>query len=358
MIAAALHAYAVATGRVFEGRENTVGASEIGQCARKSYFTKNTGDEVYGVPADDDYENRWGATLRGNLIEQHLWVPALRARFGDKLLYAGDQQQTFISEFLSATPDGLLIDQPRDALAALGVANIDGDSVVVENKSIDPRVRLDEAKAEHAYQAIVQIGLIRELTPYRPVYAVISYVNASFLDDVAEFAVRFDQAVFENAKRRAAQIMVAQSPDELKPEGWIAGGKECEYCPFNRACGRIRHAVPTRAMAQPLDPQFIAEIADLAREAKARRSLSEAAVDDLRGIEHELKERLRAKGVRQVVGNGVSVTWSAVKSRQSYDNKAIREAAAKVGVDIAEYETTSGEPTYRLVIRIEQPRST
>ena len=45
-------------------------------------------------------------------------MPALRARYGDKLLYAGDKQQTFVSGFLSATPDGLLIDQSRDALAA------------------------------------------------------------------------------------------------------------------------------------------------------------------------------------------------------------------------------------------------
>ena len=44
------------------------------------------------------------------------------APFGDELLYAGDQQQTLASEFLSATPDGLLIGLPRDALAALGVA--------------------------------------------------------------------------------------------------------------------------------------------------------------------------------------------------------------------------------------------
>ena len=59
----------------------------------------------------------WGATLRGRLFEDHFWVPALRACYGAKLLFAGDQQQTFVSGFLSATPDGLLIDQPCNALA-------------------------------------------------------------------------------------------------------------------------------------------------------------------------------------------------------------------------------------------------
>src|SRR5262249_13553025 len=151
---------------------------------------------------------------------------------GKKLLYAGDEQRTLVSGFLSATPDGLLIDQPSDALATLGIANISGDgSVTVEAKTIDPRVKLDSAKPEHVYQAIVQIGLIRELTLHRPEVAVISYANASFLDEIVEFAVRFDPAVFENATRRAAQIVTATAADELKPEGWITGGRECEHCP-------------------------------------------------------------------------------------------------------------------------------
>jgi hypothetical protein len=80
----------------------------------------------------------------------------------------GDQQHTFVSGFLSATPDGLLIDQPRNALANV-IDDIGGDrSIVVEAKTIDPRVRLDGPRPEHAYQAQVQLGLIRELTSHQP----------------------------------------------------------------------------------------------------------------------------------------------------------------------------------------------
>jgi hypothetical protein len=208
MITEVLAAYAETTARLFEGRENTVGASEVGQCARKIYFAKNSGDHVYGADADEDFAEAWGAALRGRLFEDHLWVPALRARYGAKLLYAGEDQCTFASGFLSATPDGLLIDQPRDALAGLGIADVGGDgSVVVEAKTIDPRARLDGPKPEHVFQAIAQIGLIRELTPHRPEWAGISYANASFLDDIVEFVVRFDPAVFQNAKARATAIM-------------------------------------------------------------------------------------------------------------------------------------------------------
>jgi hypothetical protein len=338
VIAEALHAYAAATARQFEGRESTVGASEIGQCARKIFYIKNADDHVYGAVPDADYDETFGAALRGQLIETYYWLPALRARFGDKLLYAGDDQRSLVYEFLSATPDGLLIDP----------------CVVLECKSIDPRVRLDEPKPGHAYQAIVQVGLFRELTPHRPDSAIISYINASFLDDVVEFVVPFDPDVFEEAKRRAARIATALSADELKPEGWIAGGRECEHCAFNVACGRIRHAVPTRAVSEPPNPQFVAEIADLAREAKQRRGAVEASTAALRTAEHAIKERLRANNVRHVKHDGVTVTWSPIRGRPSYDMKRIREAAAKAGVDLAEYETY-GEPVDRLVIRIADP---
>jgi hypothetical protein len=352
MISEALAAYAKQTARTFEGRENSVGASEVGQCARKVFFAKNAGDPVHGVASDQDHAEPWGAALRGRLFEDHFWMPALRAHFGEKLRYAGDEQRTLVSGFLSATPDGLLIDQPRDALAAFGVVEIGGDrSIVVECKTIDPRVKLDEPKPEHVFQVIAQLGLLRELTSHRPEWAVISYTNASFLDDVVEFPIRFDPTVFENAKRRAAAIVTAQAPSELRPEGYISGGRECEFCAFTQACGVIRHAVPTQPITELPDRQFVAEIADLAREAKRRRTIAEAALTGQRAVEHDIRERLRFKGLRRVTGDGVTVTWSAVKGRPSYDDKRIREAAVEAGVDLAQYET-AGEPTDRLVIRV------
>jgi hypothetical protein len=357
MIAEALTSYAQATERAFDDRANTVGASEVGQCARKIYFSKNAGDRVYGAASDEDFASAWGAALRGRLLEDHFWVPALRAHYGAKLLYAGEEQQTLASDFLSATPDGLLIEQPQDALAALGVADIGQDgSIVIECKSIDPRTKLDEPRPEHAYQAIVQMGLFRERTKYRPQWAVISYINASFPDDVVEFAVAFDAPVFANGKARAAEIMTATAPDQLKPEGWISGGRECRFCPFTAACGVLRHAVPTRPSVEPPDPQFVAEIAYLARTAKAHRREAEAATAAQRDVEHEIRERLRSRELRHVAGDGVSVTWSPVKGRPSFDMEGIREAAAAAGIDLARYEAV-GEPTDRLVIQVtEQSR--
>jgi hypothetical protein len=149
----------------------------------------------------------------------------------------------------------MVIDQPAEILRPLGIEEFGRDgSLVIERKTSDPRAKLDRPKPEHVLQVITQMGLLRELTPHRLEYAVIAYTDASFWDDVVEFAVKFDPVVFENAKLRAARIMTATSGETLWPEGWITGGKECHRCPFSRACGRIRTAVPTKATVDDPDP--------------------------------------------------------------------------------------------------------
>jgi len=55
--------------------------------------------------------------------------------------------------------------------------------------------------------------------------------------------------------------------------------------------------------------------------------------------------------VRRVASDGVSVVWSPIKGRPSYDMPAIRKAAAQVGIDLAQFETT-GDPSDRLTITI------
>jgi hypothetical protein len=352
MIAEALSDYANATARVFDDRMQAVGASEVGQCSRRTFWIKNEDDPAHSAPRDSDYVDTWGARTRGSYFEQYFWEPALRARYGDNLLYAGADQQTLTSEFLSATPDGLLINLPRDVLAALGIADIGADrSLLVECKTADPRTALAEAKPEHTFQAQCQLGLIRELTKHRPEYALISYSDASFWNEGKEFAVGFDKTIFTNAKARARRIMTATAAEELPPEGWIAGGHECRYCPFTRACGRQRHAVPRQTVDDKPDPQFVAEIADLAHAIKQQETESDAATAKLRQLQHEIRERLRARGVRRVEGDGVSVVWSAVKGRPSFDMKGIREAAAAAGIDLSRFETV-GDQTDRLVIRL------
>jgi hypothetical protein len=355
IIKSALDEYAAATARIFEDRSQTVGASEVGQCSRKIFWTKMEGDETYGAARDPEHVNGWGAVTRGTVYETHFWEPALRAKYRDKLLYAGADQTTLASGCLSATPDGPLVGLPRDALAALGAPDLGKrGELVVEAKTIDPRARLDDPKPEHVFQAQVQLGLLRELTDHRPRFALISYTNASFWDDITEFVISFDPKVFTHAKQRAAAIMLARSADELKPEGYIAGGAECQRCPFTRACGRARTAVPYETDAEA-EPELVAELGELARLTKRAEKRAATATAKMRGLQNKIRERLRAKGLRRVTGDGVTIVWSPVKGRPSFDIPAIRAAAAKAGVDLNQFETT-GDASDRLEIRIAAKR--
>jgi hypothetical protein len=349
MISEILAAYAKDVRAPDAHRAATLGASEIGQCARKTYYLKRGGER------DPNYVDGWGATLRGNVIEREFWVPALRARFGDRLKFAGDEQCQFKNGFLSATPDALLIGVPSDILASLGVPDIGTDCLLLEAKSVDPRTKLDEARPEHRYQAQVQLGIVRETTEFKPRYAVISYTDASFWDVTIEFVIAFDSDIYASAKARAAKVLTASAASELPPEGWIAGGHECERCPFANTCGIERRAVPPPSDASA-DLQFVAEIRELAIAYKACQGAVDSATVKVREVQHEIRERLRAKELRRVASDDFSVNWTPVKGRQGFDVKALSAAAAAAGVDVSKFETVT-DPGDRLDVRVREARS-
>lgn len=344
MLTEILNAYVDGTQKVWKhDRMQTVGASEIGGCSRRTWYTKRAEEQ------DVDHINRWGASRRGDLIEQHLVVPALRKRFGEKLLWAGKEQRTFQEGHLSATPDGLLTGLKRDALKHLGVKDIGSDCVLVEIKSIDPRANLEKEKHQHRMQAIAQLGLVRLKTKYQPNYALLVYVDASFHDEITEFVVRHDPQVFAICQQRASEILTAAHARDLKPEGYIAGGSECQVCPFKDACGIERHTLPSEKFKdKPVDPQRVAEMTDLCREAKKLEIVCNAYSAELKEQQETIRNRLREWDIRKIPG---VVTLSGVKGRVSYDNEALRAAAAAKGIDVEKFMRI-GEPTSRLTISL------
>ena len=160
------------------------------------------------------------------------------------------------------------------------------ECVTVECKTIDPRANLTEAKPENVFQTHVQMGLIRDTTKYKPTHSVLSYTDASFWSDVKEFVIEFDPGIYAAAHQRAEKIMTGtMSTQEYKPEGWIAGGDECRYCPFTKACGIERRNLPY-VEEDRVDPQFAAEIRDMAlevRRSEEHRDQSDADVREAAG---------------------------------------------------------------------------
>jgi hypothetical protein len=57
-------------------RTQTIGASEIGQCARKTFWIKNEIDPKHRAERDAEYQDGWGAKIRGTIMENEFWTPA------------------------------------------------------------------------------------------------------------------------------------------------------------------------------------------------------------------------------------------------------------------------------------------
>lgn len=352
IIKQALERYATSKPTAFShDRMQTLGASEVGQCARKIWYIKNETDPQLRIARDADHVDGWGARMRGKVYEDEFWVPAMRAKFGNRLLYAGGAQSTFINGFLSATPDGLVIDLTEEEKAGLRLTrDFTGDCVLLECKTVDPRTNLTEAKDANVFQTQVQMGLVRELTPYKPTHSIISYTDASWWNDVKEFVVEFDPKLYANAHARATQVMTAKAAHELKPEGYIAGGNECRYCAFTGPCGIERRNLPF-ANETNVDPQFAAEIRDMALGLKEYERERDYQDEQVREMQEQIKNRLREKGVRKIPG---VVSWSGVKGREKVDTKALMEAAAAAGIEVEQY-VTEGTPGDRLTISVTKP---
>jgi hypothetical protein len=318
-------------------RRTSVGASEAFGCIRKTWLSKRGAEK--GYEKDKTYKEAWGAMRRGDLIENYHVVPAVEAglaRRGLTLILAGTGQDTILDGNTSATLDGLIIDPtgaklPRDFLAYYGIPDIDEDSVVLEMKSFDPRINITEEKAIHRGQTQMQMGLIRETTEYKPRYAVVLYVNASWLDDIRPYVVEFDDNVYNIGRERNEKVFSIDDPAKFGAEGKLDG--MCDYCPFTQACAKIStERVPASRKAlgkKEVDAQdqslvteldsVVADIAALKKEKKDVERRLEEANENARQILIESNES-------RAVGNGWKVSYTTVAGRKTLSADKLIEA--------------------------------
>jgi|KBSMisStandDraft_5_1062788.scaffolds.fasta_scaffold07819_15 hypothetical protein len=325
-----LHRYAATLNKTWaHDRSKTVGASEIGQCARKTFFSKQN------APRDADYEDGFGARLRGNVIEEHYWEPGLRATLdeGESLLFAGNDQKTLERGYLSATTDGLFVSKAFDICINL------------DCKSIDPRADISKEKSSHHFQVQAQMGLIRDCTEYKPDNSILSYVDASFWDKITEFVIPFNPRIYAAAHARAERIMTARDALELPPEGKTAGGGECQWCAWASHCATVTiTGVPKRS--DPISDDIAEQLHGLRDEERRLAAIeAEAKVSHAEASE-SIKQFLRQINVRRFVGDEWSVSYSIVNGRATLDIDAIKAA----GIDLAPYYKT-GSQSERLIIK-------
>lgn len=318
-------------------RSASVGASEAFGCIRKSWLSKRGKD--FGFIKDPEYRENWGAVRRGDLLENYHVVPAVRSglkRRGLELIMEGENQDTIIDGVSSATLDGLIVDPtgaklPRDFLAYYGIEDIDEDSIVLEMKSFDPRISIAHEKAIHRGQVQMQTGLIRETSKYKPRYAVILYVNASWIDDIRAFVVEFDESVYQIGRERARKVFEVDDPAMLGAEGKLDG--MCDYCPFQRACAEISvKRVPksrkalTKKEVGAQDESLVQEINDLALELRDMKQASKALDRDIEERNEAIRQKLIMANESRAVGSGWKASYTTVAGRRTLSKAKMEEA--------------------------------
>jgi CRISPR/Cas system-associated exonuclease Cas4 (RecB family) len=307
-------------------RSKSVGASEVFGCIRQSYYKKREPDRAEEI--ENPLDSEWGHMERGNLIENFYAVPNLRRIFDPKnCFYMGEEQRTLIVGNLSATPDGIVVDQPPDALAGLpgGVPVMDGDQIAIEVKTFNPQyMDIQQAKARHIGQNIVQMGAFADTTNYAPKHGVVLYINPVNLKDVRAYATKFDPKLYQRAKDRADDVFdLTKSARDYKPEGKING--DCEYCPFQYACAQDSLAAfPKKAKkAEELDPDVQLRITDLGERIRTLREELKEIEAAKKDAEESLRMILNDHDTNRFKVDGMSVTYSSIAGRRTLDTDAV-----------------------------------
>ena len=325
-------------------RALTVGASEIFTCLRSNWFKKR--GEAFGFKPDEDYVERWGAMQRGNVMEDYHVAPAFLNCLPKplKTIYAGQKdQKTFVLDKNSATPDGLILDWPEGPaiIKCRGHDDIkftvgDEKCIGLEIKSIDPRARLDEERDKHHGQSQVGMGLVRELTEYKPGFWLILYVEASFWDNMTPFLVEWNPEVYASAKLRAPKVYETDNPMDLPAEGKFTG--DCDHCKYTRACGE---AILSHFKQMEKEPPEIDDLAANAMAPLVQRFLTEKQeADDAQFTFNVTKEELKTKmadmGTNKLIGPNWRISWSPRKGKETLDKQSMIDD----GIDIEKYTKT------------------
>lgn len=319
-------------------RSETVGASEVFGCMRRSWFTKHEPHKA------DSSAQSLGAAHRGNIIENHFVAPTLNRIFGEEnVLLAAADQKSFVDGYNSATPDALIFPKQRDILARYGVPDLEADCFATEIKSFDPRMDLRAEKTIHRGQGITQLGLIRKLTPYDPEYVVILYVNASDFYDIRPFPIKFDPVIFEAARNRAEAIMTAATAYEMRAEGKVSD--QCRYCPYEAACRAADvQAHPGNTTIVPMAEFSLSEMERLDSAAEKYKTASEEEKrigEEKEEAAEDLRRYLNLLGTRKATTDNYVVNHAVMDGKRTLDKGALTDA----GINLEEFYTVGNSFT-------------
>jgi hypothetical protein len=176
------------------------------------------------------------------------------------------------------------------------------------------------------------MGMIRHATKYRPEWGFVTYVDASDWFNVKLFPVKWDEPAFNGLVKRAAKILSVKDPNQLPPEGKIAGGSECTECKHAKKCLGFLPWVPGDD-PRALKPVQVANVEKAASSVHLAEIDAEKAKQKVRDAEARLVEVLNAVGRRFVMGKKFVASAKPTAVQMRFDAKKLAEELKKRGGD-------------------------
>lgn len=333
-------------------RQNTMGGSESAACARRFVYAKE------GVPEDAGYVQDPGAFERGHALEdwwtgrqaQGLAIERANGEHDIELLYTGANQRTLVRGPQSATPDGLWVSKSGDIVIEDPETKtlVACHEVYCEVKSKDPRTfeRQTGPEFAHIQQCIQGMDLMQATTEHSPQYAVITYINASFVSQQRRYVVKYDADRAAALVNRAQWLLYNASLNDLPdPEGRMYGGGYCEYCPWAERCETHDNAALPSG-EKPISDEDMAKIAELS-DKRIRITRRMQHLENLKSENtEELKVALTKAGSSKVRGEWGSTYMAFNKGRSDIDTAAMEAD----GIDPKKY-MKSGKPFTTITVR-------
>lgn len=214
-------------------RNETVGASEIGKCAKQINFRKSGAE---GIRSEN---STYGFAVRGDILENHFLAPTVISYFKDKegtvAENLGEDQVTIRDGYLSCTPDGKLLNAKKEDIVDFFFRNCecpheklnDYDDYAIEFKTYATIAIKEVPEETHVSQVqaqLVLMGLDK---------CLLVYCHASSLDIKTFLIERNKNITLEGLQERAESVITGDNED-LFAEGLVLG--ECKYCEFSHLC--------------------------------------------------------------------------------------------------------------------------
>lgn len=189
----------------------------------------------------------------------------------------------------------------------------------------------------------MQMGLIREQTDYHPEYAVLLYVNASWLSDIRIFVIAYDDAVYRIGRERNEKVFSENDPGLFASEGKL--DSLCDYCQFKKSCQEVtKKRVPnprkmlTKKEVDAQDTGMVDSLTPLVLERNSLKKDSKELEKQLEDLNEAIRQELIAGNTSRAQGDNWKVNYTAQAGRRTLSKALMIEG----GLDPEKYMQEGG----------------